>query len=143
MDYSDALKKLRNHANSPGSGLPESESFLFALWQAERQSCIPELRNLFDDILDCLETVNHELNTKQPSENIGGKAEAFPRSLVADVSGILSVSWRNYWQWSSSQQFTESFRTEFAVMLVQIGIAWDAVLAGDIDDIREDIRQNS
>ena len=140
MDYSQALTKLRNHANAAGSTLPEGESFLFTLWQAGRQSRVPELRDLFNDILACLETVNHALNTEHPSDTVAGKAEALPRSLVADVSEILSTGWRYFWQWSSSQQFSESFRTELAVMLVQIGIAWDAVLAGDIDDIREHVQ---
>jgi hypothetical protein len=140
MDYSHALERLRSHANMSGTSLPESESFLFALWQAERQSRIPELSSLFGDILICLETVNHSLNTEHPSDTISGKAEALPRSLVADISAILSAGWSYYWRWSSSQQFTEAFRTEFAAMLVQLGIAWDAVLAGDIDDIRDHVQ---
>ena len=138
MDYSHALERLRNHANAAGSTLPEGESFLFALWQAERQSLAPELRGLFEDILSCFEVVNHALNTQHPSDTLEGKAETLPRSLVADVSSVLSTGWSWYWCWASSEKFTATFRTGFATMLVQIGIAWDAVLAGDIDDIRED-----
>ena len=139
MEYSYALEKLSNHANSPApsSNLPENESFLLELWQAERQSRIPDLRNLFDDILSCFEAVNHELNTQHPSENIAGKAATLPRSLVGNVSAILSVGWNYYWQWTASQQFNESFRKELAATLMQLGFAWDAILAGDIDDIRE------
>jgi hypothetical protein len=139
MDYSHALERLRNHANAAGSILPEDESFLLALWQAERQSHIPELRSLFDDILSCFVVVNQTLNTQHPSETIAGKAEALPRSLVADVSSILSEGWSYYWRWTSNEQFTAKFRTEFAAILVQIGIAWDAILAGDIDDIRQEV----
>jgi len=139
MDYSHALKKLRNHANSVGSALPDDESFLLTLWQAERQSRMPELRSLFDDILSCFVIVNQTLNTQHPSRTIAGKAEALPRSLIADVSSILSHGWSYYWRWTSSEQFTSKFRTEFAAILVQIGIAWDAILAGDIDDIRQEV----
>lgn len=138
MDYSHALQRLGNHANAAGTTLPEDESFLFTLWQAERQSHAPELRGLFEDILSCFEVVNHALNTQHPSDTIDGKAEALPRSLVADVSSVLSEGWSYYWRWATSGQFTPTFRTEFAAMLVQIGIAWGAVLAGDIDEIRED-----
>jgi hypothetical protein len=137
MEYSHALQRLRNHANVAGSTLSESESFLFVLWQAEREAQAPDIRSLFDDILSCFEAVNHTLNTRHPSNTISGKAEALPRMLVADVSAILSVGWSNYWQSSSSEKFSESSRTEFAAMLVQIGLAWEAVLAGDIDNIRE------
>lgn len=107
------------------------------MWQAEAQAHAPELQRLFDDVFSCFEAVNHALNTQDPSGTIEGKAEALPRSLVADVSSVLSGGWSYYWRWASSEQFTATFRTEFAAMLVQIGIAWDAVLAGDIDDIRE------
>lgn len=140
MDYLQALQKLRNHANMPGTNLPESESFLFALWQAGRQLRIPELEPLFDDIIACLEIVNRAVNTEHPSDNIAGKLEALPRSLVGDISFILSDGWHYYRRWSASKQFTESFRTQFGVMLVQLGIAWIAVLDGDIDDIRDHVR---
>ena|ERR1700677_2740356 len=140
MDYSHALQRLRNHANVAGSTLPERESFLFALWQAEREAHSTNLRSLFDDILSCFEVVNHALNTHHPSGSISGKAEVLPRSLVANVAAILSIGWHDFSRWSSSQKFSEPFRTEFAAMLVQIGIAWDAVLAGDIDDIRKHVQ---
>lgn len=140
MEYSEAVLRLHNHANMPGTSLAESESFLFALWQAERQPDIPELRRLFEDLLDCLVVVNHAVNTEHPSGTIAGKLETLPRPLVADISAILSVGWSDYWRWSSNQQFTEAFRAEFAAKLVQIGIAWDAVLAGDIDDIRNHVQ---
>jgi hypothetical protein len=120
--------------------LTDSESFLYALWQARQQSRIPELQDLFHDIVSCLEAVNYGVNTQQPSDTMAGKAQALPRSLIADASYILSSGWRDYWRWSSNLQLSESFRTELAAMLVQIGIAWDAVLAGDIDDIRAHIR---
>ena len=127
MDYPQALERLLNHANLPGSNLPESESFGFTLWQAGQQSHMPELRGLFDDVVECLEAVNHALNTQHPSGTVAGKAEALPRSLVCCVSSILSQGWSDFWRWSSRQQFPERFRAELAVMLVQIGIAWDAL----------------
>jgi len=134
MDYSQALQKLSKHASAP------EDSFSLALHRADRQSAIPELSSLFAEILSCFEVVNHALNTSHPSGTIEGKAEALPRSLVADVSSILSVGWSYYWQWISSERFTVAFRTDVASMLVQISIAWDAVLAGDIDDIREHVQ---
>src|ERR1043165_4655524 len=106
MDYSHALQRLRNHANAAGSALPEGESFLFVLWQAEQQAHVPELRSLFDDLLSCFEAVNHALNTQHPSSTIGGKSEALPRSLVYDVSSVLSEGWSYYWRWASSGRFT-------------------------------------
>jgi hypothetical protein len=139
MDYSHALQRLRNHAIVAGSTFSETESFVFALWQAERESRTPDIRILCDDILSCLEVVNRELNTQHPSENISGKAKDLPRFLVADLSAILSVGWRNA---SSNLKLSKTFRDELASVLMKIGIAWDAVLAGDIDCIREEVDLN-
>jgi hypothetical protein len=140
MDYSHALQRLSNHANAPNSNLPESESLLFALWQDGRQSRVPEIQNLSDDVLTCLEVVNHKLNTQHPSDAVEGKAEALHRSLVGNVSMILSTGWRYYGEWTSNRKFTESFCAELATTLVQLGYAWNVVLDGDIDDIREHIQ---
>jgi hypothetical protein len=53
---------------------------------------------------------------------------------------ILSTGWRYYWEWTSNRKFTESFCAELATTLVQLGYAWNVVLDGDIDDIREHIQ---
>ena len=139
MEYSQALQRLRNHANTPGSNLPEGESFLFALWEADRGTRMPEIRPLFENILACLEAINLELNGKQPSTVIEGKAVAVTRSLAADMSAILSEGWSYFILWESKQRFSEIFRSELAAILLQLGIAWDAILAGDIDDIQQQV----
>ena len=54
------------------------------------------------------------------------------------MSGILSAGWRHYYQWQRRRLFDSAFTDQFGSMLVRIGIAWDQVLAGDIDDITVD-----
>ena len=135
MDQTHAIQRLSHHASAA-----EGARFTFALWQAERQSHQPELGNLFDEILSCVETVNQALNTHNPSDAISGEAKVLQRSLVADISSVLSDGWSCYWRFASSGRFSPTFRAEIAAIHVQIGIAWDAVLAGDIDDIREHVR---
>jgi hypothetical protein len=135
MDYPQALQKLSQHTSAR-----EGESFTLALYHAERQPATPELGGFFDDILSSFEVINHALNTQHPSETITGKADSLPRSLVGNISEILSIGWSYYLRWTCSGRFTATFRAELASMLVQIGIAWDAVLAGDIDDIREHVQ---
>jgi hypothetical protein len=141
MDYLHALQRLSNHANAAGSTLPAEESFLFAVLQARKGTEKPALEILFDNIISCFEVINLAINTDHPSNNTVGKSQVLPRSLVADVSAILSEGWRYYWRWSSSQKFPESFCNQMASMLVQLSMAWEAVLAGDIDDLREHMRQ--
>src|SRR5437764_1077812 len=135
MDRLHAFQRLSHHAN-----VAEVDSFTFAMWQAERHSHPPELGKLCDEILSCFETVNHGLHQDHPSDTIEGKADTLQRSLVADVSSILSQGWNHYWHWTSSRKFPATFCSDFAAMLVRIGIAWDAVLAGDIEDIREHVQ---
>jgi hypothetical protein len=85
MDTSEAIQRLSHHASTA-----QDDSFTFALYQADRLSQPPELAALFEDILLCFVVVNHGLNTEHPSDNIDGKADVLERSLVADVSSILS-----------------------------------------------------
>lgn len=139
MNFEHALARLRNHANMDAR-LPEAESFLFALWQSERQGQSPKLQPLFDDIIECLEVVNVAFNTKTPSETIAGKVESLPRPLVADVSVILSEGWAYHCRWTCNHRFDPDVLRDCATALAQIGIAWNAVLAGDIDNVREQIK---
>ena len=129
-----AARRLRHHASAA-----ESDSFTYALLQAERARTAPELGPLLADILKCLQAINSELNTARPSEAIEGKANVVARSLAADMSAILSEGWDSYFRWTSGSQFNEKHRNELATTLFQIGAAWNAVLAGDIDDIREHV----
>ena len=54
------------------------------------------------------------------------------------MSGILSGGWSDHFKWSQKGTFPKDFLDEFASILVRIGIAWDLVLAGDMDNIPED-----
>jgi hypothetical protein len=135
MDYSEALQRLKNHASAP-----EGASFTLALYQAHRHATVPQLSSSFEDILSCFEAVNQALNGRHPSKTVRGKMETLPRSLVANVSSILSEGCSYHLRWVSSEKFTDTVRAELASMLVQIALAWDAILAGDIDNLQEHVQ---
>jgi hypothetical protein len=142
MDYSEALKRLANHSNRPQGNSPETDSLSFVLWQADRDSRIPDLRNLCGDVLACFEAINHELNGQSPSKAFEGKAETLPRLLAGDVARLLSNAWIYFWEWTTNQRFTPEFRAEFGSMLAQLSMGWDSVLDGDINNIADDVRVN-
>jgi hypothetical protein len=138
VDYQDAFNKLWNHANLPEKGLKREDSFIYTAWHAEKTKFPQDFQPLYDDILSCLAVVNTSLNGPAPSESVGASSPAIDRTLCYCVSGILSAGWRYYFQWQRRGLFDSEFIQKFSGMLLRIGIAWDQVLAGDIDDIVAD-----
>lgn len=138
MEYQDAIDKLWNHANLPEKGLKREDSFLFTAWQAEQTKSPQNFQRLYEDMLSCLAVINIQLNGPIPSETISKDPRPIDSALCYSMSSILSGGWSDHFKWSQKQIFPEDFLNEFASMLVRIGIAWDLVLAGDMDNIPED-----
>jgi hypothetical protein len=142
VDYAQAFARLRNHANIPDSAadLPESASFLYLLSQADCTKESLDFAAAYDDMVECLVTLNRALNTEQPSEHIEGKAPSVDRTLVYCMALIMSDGFSLYSRWASDGLFSVAYLSDLQKALLCIGFAWNAVLAGDIDDIREDIQ---
>ena len=138
MEYQDAIDKLWNHANLPEKGLKREDSFLFTAWQAEQTKSPQNFQRLYEDILSCLAAINTHLNGPVPSETIRKSPRAIDSALCYYMSRILSGGWSDHFKWSQKGAFPKEFLDDFASILVRIGIAWDLVLAGDMDNIPED-----
>ena len=138
MDYQEALTRLANHANMPEKGARPEDSFLYTAWQANQTKSPQDFRPLYDHILSCLGAVNLALNGPTPSESIQTKQSPVDAKLCYSISGILSGGWSDHFKWSQKRTFPQDFLDEFASLLVRIGIAWDLLLAGDMDNIPED-----
>jgi hypothetical protein len=140
VDYQEALARLANHANIPDKGttLKPEDSFLYIAWQANQTKSPQDFRPLYSDILSCLGAVNLALNGPTPSESIQTNPPPVDAKLCYSISGILSGGWSDHFKWSQKRMFSQDFLDEFASLLVRIGIAWDLVLAGDMDNIPED-----
>jgi hypothetical protein len=142
VDYQEAVDKLWNHANLPEKGLTREASFIFNAWQTGQRRLPADFQPLYDDILSCLTTVNLALNGPVPSESTQSDHRAPDLTLCSCVSGILSAGWFDHFQWSQKRLFSDDLMRGFATMLVRIGIAWDLVLAGDIDNLPEETELN-
>jgi len=138
VEYKEVVDKLWNHANLPERGLKREDSFLFTAWQAEQTKSPQDFQRLYEDILSCLAAINTHLNGPVPSETISRNSRSIDSALCYSMSCILSGGWSDHFKWSQKGAFHKDFLDEFASMLVRIGIAWNIVLAGDMDNIPED-----
>jgi hypothetical protein len=132
MDWQTALRRLQNHANLPGYGA-EHESFVFALFMANRESRPPNLGALSEDVLRCLGIINAALNTtKSISE------DSF-RSAAYALAVLLSSSLEYTRRWREQGRFDESTVGDLDRRAWRIALAWEQVLAGDIQDLKKDL----
>jgi hypothetical protein len=82
------------------------------------------LAEAVEDVLRTLERLNYELNGPVPSQGLD-HTEQLPRRLAYALAEIMR------WVGDSSGNKTAASKVE---------IAWNAVLAGDIDDLREHVQ---
>ena len=128
---SRSLSRLRWHA---GLGeLPEAQfsSIAACTWPVERLGS--GFAEATEDVVEVLAMVNHELNGTIPSE-AGHLDEGIPRGLAYAVMEILNLLRR-----SREASQSDSQREAVANAEWTIATAWTAVLAGDIDDIKEHV----
>jgi hypothetical protein len=138
LTFEEARDRLCNHANLPGEQFPETESFCWALWDADRRRVAPELQSLFSDILACLEAVNVRLNGPVPSERDGPREDSTPIAEVAySIALIIDEGLEYHRRWSREATFTQAFRDQLEELVHRVAFAWCQVLASDIDDLLE------
>jgi hypothetical protein len=118
MVAEDTIGLLRWHAGLEGDPPdPDSVSGSLALRRGVDQA--------FNRFIDVLDALNQELNGPQPSAQIGEKAESIPiraAYAVAEVARMLGD-------------------TAHVIEAWEVDTAWLAVLAGDIDDLRQHLAE--
>jgi hypothetical protein len=133
MDYQEASKRLQNHGNLPNAG-PEDASLGYALFCLRRgQPVIHHLPKLYDDVLDCLEFINRELNGPTPSE-----AKKIDERRTVDRWGAYSIASLQELHLSTIVQFPidDNTRRIISQYALSLELAWGAVLSGGTDSIR-------
>jgi hypothetical protein len=137
MTYQEALARLRNHSNLGNGG--EDSSLLFVLWKADRDGVFPTLADHVQDVLDCLVQVNVELNGQRPSETFHRSDPRVISEVAYVVSGLLVALLQKHRKWSLARRFSPEQMTQLVEAALQLGMAWDMVLAGDHDDLRGEL----
>lgn len=85
----------------------------------ERKPTPAEFDGAIIDFLRTLQSLNLELNGERPSETIQARPGAVPRAAAYAIS-----------------QVTTRLRSQDRADAAQsVEVAWDAVLAGDVDDV--------
>jgi hypothetical protein len=118
----DLTKQLRYHAGLEPDlrlGVP---SLSDALWKKT------SITASVDDVLRLLHLLNHEVNGLVPSASTEDHGQ-FSRQLIYAVTEIIDLL-------RGEHQLPD---TEIGLAGRRIAFAWSCVLAGDIDDIRQEI----
>ena len=139
MDYEQAVNRLWNHSNLPRQFNSEDESLLFCLYKAERDNQPPSFDHLVEDVIHCLDVVNHELNGANPSKSVGRANDAVEAQVSYPISEIISGILLRYRKWQRGNLFSQSILDSLIGAALKIAYVWDQVLAGDIDDLFEDL----
>ena len=137
MTYEEALAQLRNHSGLTGT--EDDQSLHYCLWRADREGVAPELSSQVENIVACLAVANLELNGFRPSETFGRNNPAVISDLVYPVSGLMTGLLESHREWSMSGRFPAAVLDSLRDAALRIGMAWDMLLAGDHDDLRNEL----
>jgi hypothetical protein len=143
MTFDDAVARLLNHANLPCEGDP-SESLLYLLRDAHKGGTMPDLSAAIADVLDCLEAVNLNWNGRPPSTTPDTDKEMrLDRWVVYSASIVVHGVWERYHEWREGRKFAPGVIENIGKLAWALSAAWEQVLAGDIDSLREDLRHEA
>jgi hypothetical protein len=124
MATDSTTRRLRAHAGlDEASGFPGPTVSEATIEPVNAQ----DLEAALSDFIDALNALNHELNGAEPSATVLGKASSVSTDAayaIAEVTRMLRDANREREAW-----------------LVDTG--WLAVLAGDIDDVRQHIAEEA
>jgi len=139
MDYQQAINRLINHANvSEKTDISEDESLVYHLWASTRLKKKPIIAPLRKDLIRCLQAINVQINGEKPSETLAS-IRSIDEELVVIVSEIIHSCLDFCVIWTKRDLFDEQTRWELQITTWMISFAWNAILAGDIDDIEQEI----
>jgi hypothetical protein len=122
-EYS-TTERLRRHAGLDEPGDAFGPTVSAATWGPTNPR---ELKAAVSDFIDTLDALNHELNGAEPSADVSRKADTVSTDAayaVAEVARMLRDAGADDEAWT-------------------VDTGWLAVLAGDIDDVRQHIAEEA
>jgi hypothetical protein len=127
----DPLIRLQRHAGLPVPDLEVPKDTLAEfIFQIQRGRQSRDLFNIADEIIQCLEVLNRQMNQEAAMES----RQAIGRPLVYAVSGIV---------WACLNKAMELRRADpqspiaddLLTTAWRIQCAWDALVAGDVENL--------
>jgi hypothetical protein len=137
MNYQLALKRLANHANMPiDNEIAPNESLIFNLWQSTRTSNTSDIKELAQDVIRCLESVNKFVSFSA-SQNDQVPLQGTDRQLALIVSTIIDGCQEYSLLWEHRSSLSDENKQTLKHIVWRISHAWCGVLHGDIDSLQD------
>jgi len=142
-DACDPKAVLFAHAGLPLSDKPESvplSGFTYTVWLLEKnQSTTQQLWADVREILMCLSLLNTEMNGSPPSgTSFQNKQLQLDRNVVYAINAMLHYA--RTVTLNASSEYLTSVIEEIAKAGWVLSYAFDAILAGDCDDLIESVQ---
>lgn len=137
MTYDEAVRRLANHANQPADGTTSEESYVFTLWRMSKIRSPLDFAAQARDVIACLEVVNLKANGRVPSETVTPVNSTLGRELESIINSLVLAGVEHALSWQSKNLFGAETVRQALLCSWQIGKAWEAILAGDIDCLEE------
>ncbi|NQV27795.1 MAG: hypothetical protein HQ518_25885 [Rhodopirellula sp.] len=146
LDPASATERLCAHASIPIPHATTTNSgFSTTVDCVDLAEIVPLLEPLLCDILDCLEAVNSDWNGAPPSATPFA-SKTCGREVCLAVSEILHCGWAAAGCFELSSVRTEEMNTSqrhLVNVMWHISVAWNAILHGDFDNLREMLRNEA
>jgi hypothetical protein len=134
MTSADALNRLCGHANLPG-GAEDMTSLSAAIWCWQRKGTQLDLRGPLLDVLTCLQVLNAAALVHGPVK-FSVPIERDPAYFVSCIVAVLAKGLRR------AVPHDQQAMDEISNALALISHAWSQFLAGDIEDLVQDLRDS-
>ncbi len=134
-----SLARLEQHGGTPadtGSDVPRDTlaEYLYRIERGEKTTV--SLDWIVTDILECLETINRDLNA--PSDSTTGPHHEVPRRLAYALSGMMSRCLEAIMRLRRQGSLEAAY--DLAQAAWRIALGFDQVFAGDIEGIVQNVR---
>jgi hypothetical protein len=133
MTPEKAIERLRRHAGlaEPNPQVPPDLALL--LWHARQGRALGDVESAVDEIIQCLQAINPTLNGQSPE--YPKALDALPRLVVCAISQICLDCTQ-----AAVESRDESIQLRLLKAAWTVQSAWDAVAAGDIEDVAAHVK---
>jgi hypothetical protein len=150
MNYDLALHTLFRHSNLPVTD-PALDPYglVYCVSSIQWDSHPPDPREIVatfakfaNEIIECLECINKDINGDLPSSNTGER-KVLDTRLVLAVSQIVTDCMFSLISWRLGGNVRESILSGLARATWTVACGWNAILHGDIDSLEEHVALES
>jgi hypothetical protein len=132
MNAQEAIDRLRRHAGLAEPDMQSPPDLALMLWRAKKGDALGDLETCVSEIIQCLDILNLQLN---PQVEGSGPTESMPRLLVYAISQICADCLEG-----ALRSRDQAIKVRLLAAAWTVQCAWNAVSAGDIEDIAAHVK---